>query len=318
MFREGSLWGRTLAKLGYYIIEDQRPDGWQLAGLWYFDGQKLAPVTDCLTSTFPVRPGESLHNAVETAIRQLHSQITPFRITPTNFKPGEYYPRIARPTLSQGGMGQIMLPNRSDLQNEIIASKGYFRTLIELLERILLVVHPDKGTLSTYGYEIRNLLILACTECEAQWRSVLSANGHSASKKDYNTADFVRLAQPMKLRDYVIKFARYPWLGDFQPFEHWSIQSPTKSMIWYDAYNASKHDRITNLHESTLANAMMALGACWLMLITQFGGPVMGDHEHIREYFTLVRKPSWSLEDAYIFNVIGQHHRAWHAVNCPF
>lgn len=307
-------------EVGYYIIEEQHQDDWRLAGLWYFDGQKLEPVTNDLTlSTFSVQPGDSLKDAVENQIRKWHSRIIPFRVAPTKLKPGEFYGRMARPTLNQSQMGHIMLPKRVDLQNEITASQGYFRTLVELLERILLVVYPEEGTLSTYGHEIRNLLILACTECEAQWRSVLSANGYRPAKRDYNSKDFVRLAEAMKLRDYAVRFARYPWLEVFRPFEHWSDQpSPTKSLAWYDAYNASKHDRISNMGLSTLHNAMMALSACWITLVAQFGFPVMGDQQDFREYFTLCMKPNWSFDEAYIFGLSEKYHRAWHPITYPF
>jgi hypothetical protein len=205
----------------------------------------------------------------------------------------------------------------SRVRNEITSNQGHLRTLIDLLERILLVVYPRPDTLSTYGYEIRNLLILACTECESQWRSVLQANG--CQRERYTTADYVHLERAMKLRDYSIGFSRYPWLEPIRPFGSWRVEGrPTQDLAWYNAYNATKHDRVSNLQEATLSNAMTALGASWIMLVSQFGGPVMGDPQDIRDYFFLTETPDWELCDSYLFLVNDTHHRKWHAVNYPF
>ena len=181
---------------GYYTVERRVNSVWQSAGIWYFDGESFARVSRNLPeSSFLVDVGESIQDALE---RHFSSDTAPSfqgRITPAVLSPGEYYHRMARPVESQHrDSSSLMLPERYALRNEITATQGHLRTLIGLLERILLVVYPAPDTLSTYGYEIRNLLILACTECETQWRSVLQANG--CQRERYTTADYVALSGP--------------------------------------------------------------------------------------------------------------------------
>lgn len=307
-----------MSRLGYYIAERLVNDVWQSAGVWYFDGKSATRVSSYLPAlSFQVDAGESVQAAFE---RRFSSDPTYFRgrISASPFSPSQYYPRMARPVESQHwSPSSITLPNRQDYINEITVNQGHLRSLIGLLERILLVVHPAPDTLLTYGYEIRNLLILACTECETQWRSVLQANGYQRER--YTTSDYVRLERAMKLREYMIGFSQYPSFEPVRPFGTWSVEGkPTQDLPWYHAYNATKHDRVGNLRAGTLNNAMTALGACWIMQISQFGGPLMGDQQDIREYFSLTEKPHWELRNSYISLVNDTHHRRRQAVNYSF
>ena len=122
----------------------------------------------------------------------------------------------------------------------------------------------------------------------------------------------------MKLRDYTVGFSRYPSFEPVRPFGSWSVKgNPTQDLVWYNAYNASKHDRVSNLHAASLSNAMTALGACWIMLVSQFGGPTLGDPQDIREYFFLTEKPDWEIYNSYLFHVNDAHSHKWRAVNYP-
>ena len=86
--------------------------------------------------------------------------------------------------------------------------------------------------LDTYGHEIRNLLILACTEIEAHWRGILNAN--RVKKDRYTTVDYVSLLDAMRLDKFSVNFPRYPWLRSRRPFEGWTSAAPTQSLRWYD------------------------------------------------------------------------------------
>ena len=84
-----------------------------------------------------------------------------------------------------------------------------------------------------------NVLLLAATEVEAHWKGILKAN---RAKCD-STKDYVKLLPAMKLDEYAIGVPFYPWLNPIRPFLGWTTDGSTKSLSWYDAYNAVKHDR---------------------------------------------------------------------------
>jgi hypothetical protein len=102
-------------------------------------------------------------------------------------EPGEYHPCMARPSSSAPNETLGTNPDRSERALHARArSTGQLHALVEQLEQICRVVQPEKRNLDAYGHEIRNVLILACTEVEALWKGVLSANGAKGeSTKDY-------------------------------------------------------------------------------------------------------------------------------------
>ena len=59
----------------------------------------------------------------------------------------------------------------------------------------------------------------------------------------------------MKLDDYALVFTNYPWLTPFKPFEGWgSADGSTRKLEWFDAYNATKHDRESSFSRATLGH----------------------------------------------------------------
>lgn len=96
---------------------------------------------------------------------------------------GEYYPRMARPSTSidpDASPGHN--PMTDSLRNERTTSTGHLHALIQRLEQIATVVQPIGPNLQAYGHEICDVLILACTEVEAQWKGIMKANGYKTEK----------------------------------------------------------------------------------------------------------------------------------------
>lgn len=121
----------------------------------------------------------------------------------TELPRGAYYPRMARPIFGRGQVSlDTELPDVSAHANELASLRGQLVSLMRLLESICQTIHPCKDTFSAYGHDIRNLLILACTEVETHWRAILTANGITKSRFDTN--DYVKLAEPMELGEYAI------------------------------------------------------------------------------------------------------------------
>ncbi|MGB5084227.1 MAG: hypothetical protein WBO09_06370 [Methylocystis silviterrae] len=308
-----------MSEPGFYFVEQRSGTAWRPGGIWFFDGETALLISSGLpAASFSVNGGETIDDAAARCFSSMWPQSEEIRISPSSLCPGQFYCKIARPIESKHWNNySIQLPLHRPGAPENIDNQTHLRTLINLLDRILLVVYPSQDTLQTYGYEIRNLLILACTECEAQWRAVLEANGYL--KNRYTTKDYVRLERAMKLRDYEVSFRRYPLFKPVKPFGRWDLAgNPTKDLSWYDAYNATKHNRIGSMREASLGNAMTALAACWVMQIAQHGGPFNGDVQDVREYFEMNARPKWEITESYIFLVRDEYHQPFTGVNYPF
>ena len=167
---------------------------------------------------------------------------------------GEYYPRIGRGT---------PWPYTATVHHAAIASaEKQLALLCEDLDSIFSVIEPAPAQGDAYGHRIRNLLLLACTEFEAQCVGILSANNASPIGRHFNTNDYVKLKDAMYLNQYELQLVRFPNWPRLSPFQGWTASSPTQSLTWYDAYNQTKHDRETHFPAATLSQTINAVAAC--------------------------------------------------------
>ncbi len=205
--------------------------------------------------------------------------------------PGQFYPRMARPSSAHPSESPGYCPDNIKNRNVVHETLGQLAALKEQLERICRVVHPTPENFAAFGHETRNLLILASTEVETQWKGILRAHG----AKSENTKSYVKLAPALRLSEYRIALPFYPTLQPFRPFENWNLASttPTKDLHWYDAYNAVKHDRENE-------NALQAVAAYVVMICSQFGWHFsMSERYDLRSYFNLAAAPAWEPSDGY-------------------
>lgn len=232
--------------------------------------------------------------------------------------PGHYYPRIVRPPDQHIHKFPGSAPGAHKDADAIAVAFGQLNVLTRQLAEICQTVHPTKNTLNTYGHAIRNLLILACTEVESHWRGILEENG--IKKKRYSTSDYVQILPAMHLDEYTLTFANYPWLDCRRPFQGWSAGAPTKSLKWYDAYNAVKHDRENNFSLATLGNAFDAVGACAIMMFAQYGYSIPNWLNSYSDRFFSMRGPVWHPSEVYTANYknIGSVNDVWTPVCYPF
>jgi hypothetical protein len=133
---------------------------------------------------------------------------------------GHYHPRIARPLGNNAGSQALWCPGAYGDQNMIASARSQAEGLTAQLARICRTIHPCPETFSTYGHDIRNLLILAATEVEMSCRGALKANGSTRARLSMN--EYVALADVMGLQDFAVRFPTFPWLETIKPFEGWS------------------------------------------------------------------------------------------------
>jgi len=233
------------------------------------------------------------------------------------FQPGQFYSRMARPTNEDLGEPRARNPGAAADPDFIALARGQLKALTRQLDRICQTVHPVEGTLSIYGHEIRNLLILACMEVEMHWRGILQANGVDQTR--YDTRSYVKLQGAMKLGEYTVRFPNFPWLAPVCPFGGWGdTGKPTQELAWYDAYNATKHNREGEFAKATLAHAFQAISACVVVMVAEFGAAAGLDEDaELNSFFQLAAVPAWPLAEVYL-NPDGCHAREWTPINFPF
>lgn len=224
-------------------------------------------------------------------------------VVKTKLRPGEYHPRIWR----QKSSFDICTVNvnrsmklGSRYEREFIAMIQAVSNLFVQGAEVFRYVEPSPDTDRAFGHRIREVLILACTEVEAAWKSVLAFNRRLSHDRP-NTKDYVALLPIMRLNEWEIRLTNYPSYPTFKPFGAWSPNKPTQTLPWYDAYNSVKHDREMKFSDARFDYMIQALGACFVMILAQFGIPAAYAHDmHYPSLFSIVEEPNWPLSEQYV------------------
>ncbi len=304
--------------MSYYLQIDQNRGP---LGVWKIDGNVairigVANAEHGAGTFFQAMPGQTIWEA----IRQGTPWFEPDGKNPFHkirLRPGQYYPRIARPFDQHPNEAPGRNPGIGGETNVIAIARGQLAALTRQLDRICQAIQPVPSNFSAFGHDIRNLLILACTEVEAHWRGVLTANG--MNKERYNTRDYVMLRRAMKLDEYSVTFPNYPWLEGIAPFGGWgSGGKPTQELEWYASYNAVKHNREAEFEKATLIHVLEALSACVVMMAAQFGlSDGLGQRSEVLASYKFSALPSWSPAEIYIFPY-GEPEAVWSPVRYEF
>jgi hypothetical protein len=230
----------------------------------------------------------------------LRNPINKNDVKPLKGELGRYFPRVWRGVYDlERNYCYNPIDARGTYGGVYVGANVAASSIFDAVESLFLFVEPAKDNLRTFGHKIREALILACTEVESAWRSVFEAN--SPHKKDsYSTNDYHRLVGPLRLKEWTVVLNDYPDLGSFSPFASWDVSSPTKSLSWYDAYNAVKHHREEKFQQATFESLINAAAALHIMQADQFG-PEMYDRFFGNEkspFFT-ADHPAHELSDLY-------------------
>jgi hypothetical protein len=102
----------------------------------------------------------------------------------------------------------------------------------------------------------------------------------------------------MQLHKYSVKMPLYPELKSFAPFKTWNLsKGATKSLKWYDSYNAVKHNSEKEFYRATLDNAITSLCAVVVLLKAQYGDDIPYWKEEVGNYFQVSNNIKWSIKD---------------------
>lgn len=217
------------------------------------------------------------------------------------YRPGEYHPRMWRPHAG---------PRQRDLyEPEFRSAQGAALNLALEMQNVFRYVEPS-GNRAAYGHEIRQLLILACTEVEAQCKAVLRANHYTRLKKnktpvaekDWKITDYFKVARPLRLAGFKLRTRGHPRFPVLDPFDAWGAGT-FAGLSWYSAYNQVKHDREQQFHLATLDNMVAAMAAVYVLITAQFGH--FGNHysfgySEIDAFDLAQARPEFDLAEQYV------------------
>lgn len=200
-------------------------------------------------------------------------------------------------------------------------SEQALRVLLEKLDDLLLYIEPDTVSFNTYSHKIRELLILACTEVENFWTHYMNLSGTSPIGRNFTTQDYVKLRDNLFLTEFQCTLRSYVTLPPIRPFLNWDSSAPTSSLVWYDAYNKTKHNRTSHFTTATFLNALTAVIANLILYIVRFSPyPLLEENgtlnslvnQHFKfelvnadirqSYVPLITVPSNYRKDIFIYN----------------
>lgn len=236
--------------------------------------------------------------------KNIESSETPTKILLYKAKllPSQYYPRIWR-----GCLGTNPFIDQYDVLNPIeIYGKDFMMSIVAMesllkeVENLFLYIEPEIANYSSYGHKLRELLILLCTEVEANWKAVLKKNFLQINQERLNTTHYIKVSDPLMLKSYEVALKNYPHCK-FKPFALWTIDKPTETLPWYDIYNKVKHDRYGTFATASFEQVLNAAAALFIMQVSQWG-PTIFNIENLNRFsiFSIVAIPDIPLDEVYI------------------
>lgn len=196
------------------------------------------------------------------------------------------------------------------------APEQYIRAFLILqddFKKIFDYIEPADTNLKCYSFRIHKLLLRSCIEIEANCKAILRENGYT-KVGDWNMNAYRKIEKSHRLSSYLVKLP--VWDGDGslrQPFEAWSKNG---KLLWYEAYNDTKHDRHTNFEQANFDHLVDAMSGLVVLLSAQFKTHnyfslveilfIEEPHDDmeaaIGDYFRIKFPNDWPEEDRYDFD----------------
>lgn len=181
---------------------------------------------------------------------------SPYRRTVRPFADGNY---------TEGGRSRYILhPKFAQSPDKYVRA---FLLLLKDVRELFDYVEPADKNLDTYSYRIHSLLLRASVEVEANCKAILKENGYRKTG-NMNMNDYKKINESHHLSSYQVMIPYWDGTKNLRsPFLNWAKGG---SLSWYEAYNASKHDRHAEFTEATLRNLLDATCGLLVLLSAQF------------------------------------------------
>lgn len=190
------------------------------------------------------------------------------------------------------------------------------------LQELFNYIEPADENLRTYSYRIHALYMRACIEVEANCKAILAENDYPQRNDRrgnpirWNMEDYKKLQATHRLSGHRVTLPI--WRGGIDthaPFASWASG---KKLPWYEAYHATKHDRLKSFERANFGNLIRAVCGLTALMCAQFypwdfptgdiglsiggyGGPPDGKSVAIGGYFH-VKFPTWPKRMRYDFD----------------
>lgn len=227
---------------------------------------------------FQIQQGQSLHKAIEDKFGRFSGSTKiseKYQLVDRELGIGEYFPRLQRGA-------QFFLENAKPYGEQINSaydeeerafvadSRRHLILLLRRLEEATRFIEPVDNQLGVYGLQLRELLISACTEVEAQFKWIMDPHLVS-SKKPTKINQYFCIEKELRLSEYTVNFHAFPRLSPIKPFAAWSSAGSCTTLRWYQDYNKTKHNRADYLDVGTLGNVLSAIGGVAILIAQQVG-----------------------------------------------
>jgi len=188
-----------------------------------------------------------------------------------------------------------------------------FTLLLKDLQELFDYIEPADRNLSCYSYRVHELLLRTCVEVEANCKAILTENSYTKSG-DMNMGDYKKINVSHRLSSYEVRMPF--WYGTHsirKPFSPWATGG---GLPWYQAYNATKHDRHQSFDSATFEQMIDAMGGLIILLSSQFytydfgpgdsflvlEGTRDGMESSIGGYFRIRYPTDWPTDQQYDFD----------------
>ncbi len=135
----------------------------------------------------------------------------------------------------------------------------------ELLKECLsFIPYPEQA--QTWSPRLATVILEACTQLDSLWHSMAVEVGSATADQWTTMKDYVTWHAGFLAPRWIVFFGgNQPCL--LLPFQSWR-STPPATPAWWDAYNDLKHDRWINRSKATAKNAVNAVGALCIVLVT--------------------------------------------------
>lgn len=149
--------------------------------------------------------------------------------------------------------------------------------IIDDLKSLFEYIEPADECKLAYSYRIHSLFMRTCIEIEANFKAIFESNLMSnATSRSLGMRDYRKIDVTHHLSSYEVVLPM--WNGAspaIRPFEPWLTYrgQPVPQGVplpWYQAYNASKHDRQQEFKKANFWNLIQAAAALLIVVSSQF------------------------------------------------
>lgn len=142
-----------------------------------------------------------------------------------------------------------------------------FTLLLKDMQELFDYIEPSDKNLSCYSYRVHELLLRACVEVEANCKAILTENNYTKSR-DMNMEDYKKINITHRLSSYEVRMPFWHGASNIRkPFLHWAAG---RGLPWYQAYNATKHDRHQSFNSATFEQMIDSMCGLIVLLSSQF------------------------------------------------